>query len=520
MAQQIEIGEFTLEIDGDKLIVRDAAGWIVETANIAETDGALRLPNGEVLNLAEILPESDFAGFATASGHPSPDMATAGSGIYQRFANGPIEFQNDSIGALEGTEMSFLLGEVAPHRQIDFTFGDDKEDSEPVFRSNHGVSKALMGLTATEHLADTVIDGPSLVVSPTEISGSSSQPVDLSFGSRSSPDIDATNTGESIGGSNGNSHSASETGIAANQSSSDNANGGGNAGGAGNSEPHDDNGNGNDVGQVDPSNPGNGNAGAAAGNGNGNSSGVGNSEPHDDNGNDVGHFDPSNPGNGNAGAAAENGNGNSSGVGNSEPHDDNGNGNDVDHFDPSNPGNGNAGAAAWNGNGNSSGAGNSQPHDDNGHGNDVDHFDPSNPGNGNAGADVALAATPSDTITIADLVSFDSDESFVIASKMKSFGHSDALIHSGEGIDIIDATSGANQTITLSIDDVLTIADGDHHLTIMGDKGDVVNLSGGANGTWHTEVHADTTIYSWISNVDPTHQAVVEVSNQVQANIS
>ena len=54
----------------------------------------------------------------------------------------------------------------------------------------------------------------------------------------------------------------------------------------------------------------------------------------------------------------------------------------------------------------------------------------------------------------------------------------------------------------------------------MGGKGDVVNLTNDMGGSWNVEITADATIYSWTSLTDPTQQAVVEVSNQVQSNIA
>ncbi|MGH6894919.1 MAG: hypothetical protein ACREEP_21950, partial [Dongiaceae bacterium] len=103
------------------------------------------------------------------------------------------------------------------------------------------------------------------------------------------------------------------------------------------------------------------------------------------------------------------------------------------------------------------------------------------------------------------------------ATQNLSFGHHEATKLSD--VEAIDTTGyGVNQ-VSLSINDVLDMMDGDHHLTIIGDPGDVVTLTGhGFHNNW-TIVDSNTqfTTYAWS---DSTHQAVVEISNQLSTQVS
>jgi VCBS repeat-containing protein len=88
-----------------------------------------------------------------------------------------------------------------------------------------------------------------------------------------------------------------------------------------------------------------------------------------------------------------------------------------------------------------------------------------------------------------------------------------------DGIEAIDATGYGMNKVALSINDVLDMTDGGNHLTILGDKGDTVTLSGDNSGH-HWSVAStgnDFTTYVWS---DPLHQAVVEISNQLTATLS
>ncbi|HVJ31777.1 MAG TPA: Ig-like domain-containing protein [Terriglobia bacterium] len=75
----------------------------------------------------------------------------------------------------------------------------------------------------------------------------------------------------------------------------------------------------------------------------------------------------------------------------------------------------------------------------------------------------------------------------------------------------IDTTGHGNNTVSLSINDVLNMTDGDHFLTIIGDKSDTVNLTGdNSSHQWQQAgSHDGFNVYTWS---DPNHAAVVEIS--------
>jgi hypothetical protein len=88
-----------------------------------------------------------------------------------------------------------------------------------------------------------------------------------------------------------------------------------------------------------------------------------------------------------------------------------------------------------------------------------------------------------------------------------------------DSVEAIDAMGYGMNKVALSINDVLDMTDGGNHLTILGDKGDTVTLSGDNSGH-HWSVAStgnDFTTYVWS---DPLHQAVVEISNQLTATLS
>jgi hypothetical protein len=70
----------------------------------------------------------------------------------------------------------------------------------------------------------------------------------------------------------------------------------------------------------------------------------------------------------------------------------------------------------------------------------------------------------------------------------------------------------------MSIHDVLNMTDGDNRLTIVGEQGDSVTLTGSGNSHWTVvESNAEFTTYSYS---DGAMQAVVEISNQLNAQVS
>lgn len=91
------------------------------------------------------------------------------------------------------------------------------------------------------------------------------------------------------------------------------------------------------------------------------------------------------------------------------------------------------------------------------------------------------------------------------------FGHQEAQYL--KNIEVIDAKGAGHNNISLSAADVLDMTDGDNHLTILGQKGDSVSLTGAGGTHWTVTDHGtDFTTYSYNDGV---HQAVVEVSNQM-----
>ena len=57
-----------------------------------------------------------------------------------------------------------------------------------------------------------------------------------------------------------------------------------------------------------------------------------------------------------------------------------------------------------------------------------------------------------------------------LAKQDMSFGHNEAV--KLENVEAIDTTGYGNNNVSLSINDVLNMTDGDNRLTIVGDKGD------------------------------------------------
>jgi hypothetical protein len=99
-----------------------------------------------------------------------------------------------------------------------------------------------------------------------------------------------------------------------------------------------------------------------------------------------------------------------------------------------------------------------------------------------------------------------------LAKTGMSFGHSDA--QKLDNVEVLDAQGAGNNKVSISIDDVLDLTDGNHHLTILGEAGDSLTLTG--NGWTATDHGADFTTYTFNDGV---HQAVVEVSNQMAQTI-
>jgi VCBS repeat-containing protein len=103
------------------------------------------------------------------------------------------------------------------------------------------------------------------------------------------------------------------------------------------------------------------------------------------------------------------------------------------------------------------------------------------------------------------------------AQNNDTLGHSDFAKLSN--LEEIDMTGYGNNKVSLSLTDVLDMTDGNNHLTVLGEKGDTVTLTGDNSGHhWQVvDTSDDFTTYAWS---DPIQQAVVEISNQLTANLS
>jgi hypothetical protein len=110
----------------------------------------------------------------------------------------------------------------------------------------------------------------------------------------------------------------------------------------------------------------------------------------------------------------------------------------------------------------------------------------------------------------------DGHDTVHLATQGASFGHIEAVkVHD---VEAIDATGYGANKVSLSIDDVLNMTDGDNRLTITGESGDSVTLTGSGNNHWTVvESNAQFTTYSYN---DGAMHAVVEISNQLNAQVS
>jgi len=103
-----------------------------------------------------------------------------------------------------------------------------------------------------------------------------------------------------------------------------------------------------------------------------------------------------------------------------------------------------------------------------------------------------------------------------VAATGLDFGHSQAAKLSD--VEKIDSTGYGVNHVSLSINDVISMTDSDLHLTIVGDVGDVVSLTASSNNHWTVvDSNAQFTTYAYS---DPSHQAIVEISNQLTAQVS
>lgn len=86
-----------------------------------------------------------------------------------------------------------------------------------------------------------------------------------------------------------------------------------------------------------------------------------------------------------------------------------------------------------------------------------------------------------------------------------------------KNIEEIDAKGAGHNNITLSFEDVIDMTDETNHLTIVGQKGDNLNLTGDGTHNWSVvDQGADFTTYAYNDGVN---QAMVEVSNQMAQTV-
>lgn len=84
--------------------------------------------------------------------------------------------------------------------------------------------------------------------------------------------------------------------------------------------------------------------------------------------------------------------------------------------------------------------------------------------------------------------------------------------------DTLDITGYGANKVSLSIDDVLNMTDGDNHLTVLGDKGDMVTLTSTGGNHWTAvESKGEFTTYAYS---DPALHAVIEISNQLNTQVA
>lgn len=102
-----------------------------------------------------------------------------------------------------------------------------------------------------------------------------------------------------------------------------------------------------------------------------------------------------------------------------------------------------------------------------------------------------------------------------LVTKDMGFGTTES--HKLSNVEVIDARDAGNNKVSLSANDVLDLTDSNHHLTILGQKGDSLTLTGDGTHHWTATDHGtDFTTYTYNDGV---HQAIVEVSNQMAQTV-
>jgi len=109
------------------------------------------------------------------------------------------------------------------------------------------------------------------------------------------------------------------------------------------------------------------------------------------------------------------------------------------------------------------------------------------------------------------------DNTVSLEQNNASFDHSQSQYL--QNVDHLATTNFGTNTVNLSVNDVLDMTDGGHHLTIVGDTADTVKLTGDGSGNhWaQTGSHDGFNVYTWS---DPNHAAVVEISQMMHQTVS
>jgi hypothetical protein len=222
MSHQFKIGEFSIEVDGSNVIVRDGAGWIVENVDISESGGLFRLPNGDLIDMADLMADGRLAEFQTASGVQGQVPIVPGSGIFTPMTFDSGFFGLQGSGVLQGTDLSYLLAEEDRPRALSSV----NQDGGKPTNTNHrvgatGENDDWPGLDVAERPIGSNVDGPSAGGS---VPGTNALPAwtddadaDTSIGSVVPPttgDDSSGNGSENAGGSQGEEASSNAGGNA------------------------------------------------------------------------------------------------------------------------------------------------------------------------------------------------------------------------------------------------------------------------------------------------------------------
>jgi VCBS repeat-containing protein len=114
VSDQVNVGDYSLEISGGEVLVRDESGAIVETVDLDEVEGELTLPDGQIVDLASLFAEAALDPFQTAAGPANDNIINDGSNLLTPFHGAPQTFgDRDSAGTLNETSLALGLADGA-----------------------------------------------------------------------------------------------------------------------------------------------------------------------------------------------------------------------------------------------------------------------------------------------------------------------------------------------------------------------------------------------------------------------